>query len=159
LGVLIGAPLLAICTIRVPRKPLLLGAIALYLLGNLLNAVVPTYNLLLIVRFLTALAHGIIFGESYVFAAQLAPQRPARAIALVFGGFPVATVLGVPAGTWLGQTFGWRAPFLVITALGICSWLAVAFLVPAIARKPQTLGLRQQFRLLARPRVLLPLFI
>lgn len=159
LGVMIGAPLLAVCTIRVPRKPLLLSAIALYLLGNPLNTVVPTYDLLLIVRFLTALAHGIIFGESYVFAAQLAPQRPVRAVALVFGGFTVATVLGVPIGTWLGQMFGWRVPFLVITGLGVCSWLAVAFLVPSIARNPQVLNLLQQFRLLAQPRALLPLFI
>jgi DHA1 family inner membrane transport protein len=159
LGVMIGAPLLAVCTIRVPRKPLLLGAIALYLIGNLLNAVVPTYNMLLVVRFLTALAHGIIFGESYVFAAQLLPQKPARALAFVFGGFTVATVLFVPAGTWLGQTFGWRTPFLAITGLGVCSWLAVAFLVPSIARKPQVLSLREQLRLLAKLRVLLPGFI
>ncbi|GCE45272.1 DHA1 family inner membrane transport protein [Thermosporothrix hazakensis] len=153
LGVVIGAPLLALGTRRLPRKPLLLGALLLYVIGNALHLVMPDYPALLLVRFLTALVHGIIFGESYVFAAQLAPQRQAQAIALVFGGFVVATVGGVPLGTWLGQQFGWRMPFLVVTGLGILSVLAIALLLPATKLQPQRVPLGQLFR----GRVLLPL--
>ncbi|HTK06216.1 MAG TPA: MFS transporter [Ktedonobacteraceae bacterium] len=160
LGVVIGAPLLATLTARLPKKALLLWAVAIYLLGNVLCAVVPTYSLLLVVRCLTGIVHGVIFGESAAVVTKLvAPEKQARAMATVFSGFTVAAVIGVPLGTWLGQTFGWHIPFLLITIVGICAFLAIALLIPPIKRESETMRLKHQFRHLLRLREILALLI
>ncbi len=108
IAVTIGAPILAILTARLPRKATLLALMALFILGNGLCAVAPNYGLLMAARVVTAFAHGTFFGVAAVVAASLVPHgQRGQAIALVFAGLTLANVLGVPAGTALGQIAGW----------------------------------------------------
>ncbi len=156
LSVTIGAPIVAIATAKLERKLALLLLMGVFTLGNLACAVAPTYNLLFSARVLTALCHGAFFGIGSVVAANLVPRNQrAQAIALMFSGLTLANVLGVPAGTALGQTFGWRAAFWAIVPIGIIAATAVFFLVPS---QPAGEGsLLREFRVLRKPQVLLVL--
>jgi DHA1 family inner membrane transport protein len=155
LGVVIGAPLLAIATSRMPRKRLLLLSVGIFVLGNLLSAISPNYVLLAGARVLAAFAHGTMFGVGAVVAAGLVPpSRRASAIALMFTGLTLANILGVPFGTFIGQLYGWRATFWAITALGALAFIPVALFVPNVAAGP-TSGLRREFASLRRTDVLL----
>ena len=120
LSVTIGAPLVALATAHMERKRALLLLMAVFTLGNLACAAAPTYNLLFAARVLTALCHGAFFGIGSVVAANLVPRNQrSQAIALMFSGLTLANVLGVPAGTALGQAFGWRAAFWAIVPIGL----------------------------------------
>jgi DHA1 family inner membrane transport protein len=131
LSVAVGAVGLTAGVTRLPRKPVLLGLMVLFVLGNLLSAVAASYELLLAGRVVAALCHGAFFGIGSVVAADMvAPERRASAIALMFGGLTAANVLGVPLGTLLGQQLGWRSTFWAITVIGIGSLVAIAALVP-----------------------------
>lgn len=155
LGVVIGAPLLAIATSSMPRKRVLLLCVGIFILGNLLSAVAPSYILLAVARVLAAFAHGALFGVGAVVAASLVPpSRRASAIALMFTGLTLANILGVPFGTFIGQLYGWRTTFWAITALGALALIPVAAFVPNVAAVP-TSGLRHEFTALRRPDVLL----
>lgn len=156
LSVTIGAPIVAIATARLERKLALLLLMGVFTLGNLACAVAPTYNLLFAARVLTALCHGAFFGIGSVVAANLVPRNQrAQAIALMFSGLTLANVLGVPAGTALGQAFGWRSAFWAIVPIGFIAATAVFFLVPQQAAGSG--GLLHEFRVLRKPQVLLVL--
>ncbi|CAO3353255.1 MFS transporter [Azospirillum palustre] len=156
LGVTFGAPILTALTGRVPRKPLLLGLMGVFVAGNLLAGISPNYETLLVARVLSAFAHGVFFSVGSTIAADLVPNdRRASAIAMMFSGLTIAIVTGVPLGTWIGQTFGWRATFLAVSALGIVGGLGVAALVPARLSQPPAAGLGTQLGVLAKPRLLL----
>ncbi len=112
LGVTFGAPVLTALTGRIERKPLLIGLMALFIVGNAAAALSPSYEPLLVARVISAFAHGVFFSVGSTIAADLVPEdRRASAIAMMFMGLTVAIVTGVPLGTWIGQTFGWRATF------------------------------------------------
>ncbi|HSX54543.1 MAG TPA: MFS transporter, partial [Sphingomonas sp.] len=112
LGVLIGAPLMTLTTGRVPRRTLLIGLAAIFTLGNLLSAIADGYWTLLAARVLTSLNHGAFFGVGSIVAASLVPpERKAGAVAAMFMGLTVATIIGVPLATWAGEHLGWRASF------------------------------------------------
>jgi DHA1 family inner membrane transport protein len=156
LSVTIGAPIVAIATARLERKLALLLLMGVFTLGNLACAIAPTYNLLFAARVLTALCHGAFFGIGSVVASNLVPRNQrAQAIALMFSGLTLANVLGVPAGTALGQAFGWRSAFWAIVPIGVVAAAAVFFLVPSQAAG--TGGLLHEFRVLRKPQVLLVL--
>jgi len=156
LSVTIGAPIVAIATARLERKLALLLLMGVFTLGNIACAVAPTYNLLFAARVLTALCHGAFFGIGSVVAANLVPRNQrAQAIALMFSGLTVANVLGVPAGTALGQAYGWRFAFWAIVPIGLLAATAVFFLVPKQAAGAT--GLLHEFRVLRKPQVLLVL--
>jgi DHA1 family inner membrane transport protein len=156
LSVTIGAPIVAIATARLERKLALLLLMGVFTLGNLACAVAPTYNLLFAARVLTALCHGAFFGIGSVVAANLVPRNQrAQAIALMFSGLTLANVLGVPAGTALGQAYGWRFAFWAIVPIGLLAATAVLFLVPKQAAGSS--GLLHEFRVLRKPQVLLVL--
>jgi DHA1 family inner membrane transport protein len=156
LSVTIGAPIVAIATARLERKLALLLLMGIFTLGNLACAIAPSYNLLFAARVLTALCHGAFFGIGSVVAANLVPRNQrAQAIALMFSGLTLANVLGVPAGTALGQAFGWRSAFWAIVPIGFIAAIAVFFLVPKQA--PGSSGLLHEFRVLRKPQVLLVL--
>jgi MFS transporter, DHA1 family, inner membrane transport protein len=132
LGVVVGAPLLTAATSRWPRKTVLIGLMAIFTVGNLACALAPSYGLLMAARVLTALAHGTFFGVGAVVATDLvAPDRRASAIALMFTGLTLATIIGVPFGTWLGQALDWRATFWAVTLIGLAALAVIAVLVPA----------------------------
>ncbi|WP_050858163.1 MFS transporter, partial [Bordetella pertussis] len=155
LGVVVGAPPVAILTARLPRKTLLLGLMLIFTLGNLACALAPGYGALMAARVLTSLAHGAFFGVGSVVATSLVrPDKQASAIALMFTGLTLANVLGVPFGTWLGQAWGWRATFWAVTAVGIAAMAAIMYWVPA-SRGQHQADLAGELRALARPQVLL----
>jgi MFS transporter, DHA1 family, inner membrane transport protein len=156
LSVTIGAPIVAIATAKVERKLALLLLMGVFTFGNLACAVAPTYNLLFAARVLTALCHGAFFGIGSVVAANLVSRNQrAQAIALMFSGLTLANVLGVPAGTALGQAFGWRAAFWAIVPIGILAAGAVFILLPS--QPAGSGGLLHEFRVLRKPQVLLVL--
>src|SRR5690349_17302230 len=112
LGVVVGAPVIAIFGARLPRLALLLGLMAAYAVFNVLSAAADSYGVLFVARFLDGLPHGAYFGVASLVAAGLAsPGRRGRAVASVMLGLSVANVVGVPAATWLGQQVGWRAAY------------------------------------------------
>ncbi|WP_040845847.1 MFS transporter, partial [Nitrospirillum viridazoti] len=112
LGVVVGAPILTLTTGRLPRKVLLVGLMALFIVGNAMAAVSANYTMLMVARIVASFTHGSFFGIGSVVAASLVPaERRASAIALMFTGLTLANILGVPLGTLVGQHFGWRATF------------------------------------------------
>ncbi|MFE6233664.1 MFS transporter [Cellulosimicrobium sp. NPDC057862] len=132
LSVAVGAIGLTAALTRVDRKKALLGLMVLFIAGNLLSAVAPTYEAMLLGRVVAALCHGAFFGIGAVVAADLvAPEKRAGAISIMFAGLTTANVLGVPFGTFLGQAAGWRATFWAITAIGVVALAGIALLVPS----------------------------
>jgi DHA1 family inner membrane transport protein len=160
LGVVVGAPLLTVGTRRMPRKSVLLALMAIFILGNAACALAPDYASLMAARVVTSLAHGTFFGVGSVVATGLvAPDRRASAIALMFTGLTVATLLGVPFGAWLGLTYGWRATFWTVTAIGVAALAVLALFVPAQDRPEPVVDLRSEVAALASPQVLLALMM
>ncbi|MGH3438703.1 MAG: MFS transporter [Sciscionella sp.] len=159
LGVVIGAPLLTALSVRLTRKRMLLAMMALFVLGNLASAFAPTDGTLLAFRFLTGLPHGAFFGSGAVVAAGLvAPDRKASATSMMFMGLTVANVLGVPAGTLLGQQFGWRFTFGLVAVVGLVAMLSIQRLLPA-AERPADASLRRELGSFRRGQVWLALAI
>lgn len=158
LGVFVGAPLLTAATSRLPRKTALVALMVIFTLGNLACALAPNYTVLMAARVLTSLAHGTFFGVGAVVATGLVAQdRKASAISIMFTGLTVATLLGVPAGAWLGLHFGWRATFWAVVAIGVVATLVIATLVPADRGDRTGIAIREEVKVLARPQVLLGL--
>lgn len=156
LGVTFGAPVLTALTGGIARKPLLLGLMLLFIAGNTLAAVSPGYEVLLVARVLSAFAHGVFFSVGATIAADLVPEnRRASAIALMFMGLTVAIVTGVPLGTFIGQTFGWRATFAAVAVLGVIAFAAIAALLPNNIRKAPPASLIDQLRVLGSGRLLI----
>ncbi len=156
LGVTFGAPVLTALTGRIERKPLLLGLMALFIAGNGLAALSPSYEMLLVARVLTAFAHGVFFSVGATIAADLVPEnRRASAIALMFMGLTVAIVTGVPLGTWIGQNFGWRMTFAAVSALGLVAFVGIAALLPSRIAKAPAASIMDQIRVLGSGRLLL----
>jgi DHA1 family inner membrane transport protein len=154
LGVFVGAPVLTLATRTLPRRSTLLVLMAIFTLGNLACAIAPTYGLLMAARVLTALAHGTFFGVGALVATSLVPpERKACAIAIMFTGLTIATLLGVPLGSWIGLAFGWRATFWVVTAIGLFAFVVLAAYVPRDAERITPIPLREEFAVLARPQV------
>jgi len=131
LGVVVGAPLIASLTARMPRKPLLLGLIAVFTLGNLASVVAPTYETLMVARFVAGIPHGAYFGIAALVAGHLmGPMNRAKAVAHVMTGLTVATVLGVPIASWLGQALGWRSAFGLVVVIGMVTLTAIWYWLP-----------------------------
>lgn len=160
LGVFVGAPLLTAATNRMPRKAVLVALMVVFTLGNLACALAPNYELLMVARVVTSLAHGTFFGVGAVVATGLVSEdRKASAISIMFTGLTVATLLGVPAGAWLGLEYGWRATFWAVTAIGVFATVIIATLVPADHSAPTPLSFREELRVVTRPQVLLGLLM
>lgn len=131
LSVTFLSPLIALALSHLDRKKTLLILMAMFLVGNGLCAIAPTYTLFLIARILTALCHGAFFGAGSIVAMDIvAPERKTQAVALMFSGLTLANVLGVPAGTALGNAFGWRSAFLALIPIGLIAGIGLSKLVP-----------------------------
>ena len=156
LGVTFGAPILTALTSRLPRKSLLLGLMALFVVGNAAAALAPSYPVLMAARVVSAFAHGVFFSIGATIAAGLvAEDRRASAIALMFTGLTVAIVTGVPLGTFIGQSFGWRTTFWAVAGLGVVAFLALAILLPRDLTREEPAGLRAQLGVLGSGRLLI----
>ncbi|MEX3242555.1 MFS transporter [Serratia quinivorans] len=156
IGVAIGAPVLTALTGRVPRKLLLISLMVLFTLGNLLAWQSPGYGTLVVARLLTGLAHGVFFSIGSTIATGLvAKEKAASAIAIMFGGLTVALVTGVPLGTFIGQHFGWRETFLAVSLIGVIATVASAILVPNNIKNQASASIKEQFKVLTHPRLLL----
>jgi MFS transporter, DHA1 family, inner membrane transport protein len=160
LGVVFGAPVIAMATAHMPRKPVLVGLAVLFVVGNLLCAIAPNYWMLMAARVFTAFGHGAFFGIGSVVAASLVPRnKRASAIALMFAGLTLSNILGVPGGTALGEAYGWRATFLAVVGIGLVSVAAIAGLVPAGITQPSGGGLLGEVRVLGKLQVWLAMLI
>ncbi|PLR28876.1 MFS transporter [Caulobacter zeae] len=158
LGVFVGAPILTLATRRLPAKTTLLALMAIFTLGNLVAALAPTFGVLMGARIITALAHGTFFGVGSLVAVSLVPpERKASAIAIMFTGLTLATLLGVPFGAWLGLAFGWRSTFWAVAAIGAVALVVLALLVPKGEKAAAPAALKEEFAVLARPQVQLGL--
>ncbi|HEY0121578.1 MAG TPA: MFS transporter [Rhizobium sp.] len=156
LGVTFGAPILTALTGPIERKPLLLGLMALFIVGNGMAALSTGYEFLLVARVLSAFAHGVFFSVGSTIAADLVPEnRRASAIAMMFMGLTVAIVTGVPLGTLIGQTFGWRATFAAVAVLGVIAFAGIALLLPLNLKKAPAAGIGEQLRVLGSGRLLI----
>ncbi|MEU7653407.1 MFS transporter [Micromonospora taraxaci] len=134
LGVVVGAPLIAALSARLPRKKLVLGLLALFAVGTVASAIAPTFDLVMVARFVAALPHGAYFGAAGLLAATLmGPGNEARGFAIVLSGLTVSNVVGVPLITRLGQAAGWRLAYLVIAGVFVLTLLAVLAVVPEVA--------------------------
>lgn len=157
-GVTVGAPVMTALTAGWARKRVLVGLMAIFVVGNAACALAPGYGWLMAARVLTALTHGTFFGVGAVVATSLVPgERRASAIAVMFTGLTVATVLGVPFGTWLGQHYGWRASFWAVTLVGLVALVVLAGLVPPDRAPPVAADWRTELRAINRRPILLGL--
>ncbi|MFI9786279.1 MFS transporter [Kitasatospora sp. NPDC051984] len=144
IGVVVGAPLMTVLGTRISRKRMLMLLMVLFTVGNLFSALAPNFGAMLVGRIVASLAHGAFFGIGSVVAAELvAPEKKAGAIATMFTGLTVANIVGVPLGTFVGQSVGWRATFAVVAALGVVGLLGIAKLVPDLPR-PEGAHLRRE---------------
>lgn len=135
LGVAIGAPLFTFLGLRVGRRSMLFTTAGVFLLGNLVSALAPTYSWIMAGRVISAMAHGAFLGIAAVFAAELVdPARKGRAVALVFSGLTASTVLGAPIGAAVGQALGWRFTFWTLVVLGGVALLALLATLPRTAQ-------------------------
>lgn len=130
-GVAISAPIITTITIHIPRKYVLICLMLFFILGNVISALAPTYEILMVGRIISALCHGAFFGIGSVVAANSVPyKKRGQAIALMFTGLTFANLIGVPMGTFLGQNFGWRSMFWAISCLGVIAMIGIIILVP-----------------------------
>lgn len=132
LGVVVGAPLLALLGARLPRRILLLLLMGCFALGNFASALAPGYEPLLMFRFIAGLPHGAYFGIAMLVAASMAPpHKRAKAVSRVLAGLTVAILIGNPLATWLGQFMSWRYAFALVGIIAITTIAMVAIFLPA----------------------------
>ncbi|GAA4938151.1 DHA1 family inner membrane transport protein [Actinomycetospora succinea] len=157
LGVVFGAPLIALVGARWPRKRLVVALAVFLVVANALSAIAPSFVPFVGLRFLAGLPHGAYFGTAAVLGAALVPpERRARALATVMLGLTVANIIGVPAATWLGDAFGWRSAYVAVTIIALSTVLAVVTLVPSPAGDRGG-SLSNELTALRRPQVWLTL--
>jgi DHA1 family inner membrane transport protein len=152
LGVVVGAPTLTALTHSWPRKRVLTALMGLFVVGHAATALAPGFEALVGARFLSGLSHGAFFGACAVVARKIAPPgRQGQALALVFTGLTVANVVGVPAGTFVGQQLGWRLTFALVGVIGLVTIAAIATMVPEV--ETRTGSLRSEFAAFRRGQV------
>ncbi|MEC1263810.1 MFS transporter [Bacillus subtilis] len=156
LGVTFGAPILTSLTSSMSRKTLLLWIMFIFIAGNTMAATASSIGILLAARVISAFSHGVFMSIGSTIAADIVPEdKRASAISIMFTGLTVATVTGVPFGTFIGQQFGWRFAFMVIIAVGIIAFITNGILVPSKLRKGTKTTLRDQLKLVTNIRLLL----
>src|SRR5882757_6623248 len=147
LTIVVAGPILTLWLARFEKRNVLIGLMALFIAGNLIGAVTTSYSVLLVSRVIAGLAQGPFFGIGAVVATKLVSDRLAgQAVGQMFAGLTLANVLGVPAGTWIGNSLGWNMTFLVISALGVITAAAVAAFVPVQGRDRSVPSIRGQLR-------------
>ncbi|MEQ0564827.1 MFS transporter [Amycolatopsis sp. NEAU-NG30] len=143
----LGVPFIVAWTRRVNRRVLLSGLLAVLALGNLVTALSPNYPLVLAARLVMGFANGVFWAIGVSMAMRLVPARHAnRASAIALSGISIATVVGIPLGTWLGNLTGWRTTFLIWSGLAALVFAAVAVTVPSLPSQ-NAVSVREVFKL------------
>lgn len=159
LGVVVGAPLIAVLSAKMPRKGLLLLLMLFFSVGNFATAFAADFHALVLSRFIAGLPHGAYFGVAALVAAALAgPERRAKAVSYVMLGLTIATVIGVPFATWLGQHWGWRSGFEFAALIGVLTIAAIWLALPKIAAQANA-SMRSELSGIKRPQMWLTLGI
>lgn len=144
LGVVIGAPLLAILGSRMRRRPLLLALMAFYAVGNIASALSPNYHAMLLFRFIAGLPHGAYFGVAALVAASISPpERRGVAVSRTMLGLAVALLVGNPLATWLGQVWDWRYAFVLVAAIAVATVVMIARTLPPDPNEPRQDPMRE----------------
>lgn len=144
---------------KISRKKTLLSLMVMFIIGNILCAVSPNYSFLMVARVLAALCHGTFFGIASVVASEMSGEnKRSQATAIVFMGVSLANILGVPVGTYIGEKFGWRATFWLVSTIGILAILALIKSIPAnlAMSSGDVIG---EFKILRHRRVFIPLIL
>lgn len=156
LGITLGAPILTSLTSTMSRKTLLLWIMVVFIIGNSLAAGATNIGVLLAARIVSSLAHGVFMSIGSTIAADLVPEhRRAGAISIMFTGLTVATITGVPIGTFIGQQWGWRLAFAAIVVVGVAAFIANSVLIPSTLPKGVRTTFRDQLKLVTNGRLLL----
>nr|WP_235831542.1 MFS transporter [Gordonia zhaorongruii] len=159
MGVVVGAPVIAVLAARVSRRTLLIGLMIAFTVGNALSLIAPSYGTLMVARFVAGLPHGAYFGVAALVAAHLAgPGKRAQAVGQVMLGLSVANVVGVPVATWLGQSLGWRSALGLVVAIGAVTVLALWRVIPGLTGMT-TSDPRTELRGLKSGQIWLTLFV
>ena len=157
LGVMVGAPVMTLLSAWLTTRQTLITLMVVFVAGNALVSVSPTFDLMLGARVLTALAHGAFFGVGAIAARRaVSPDKATQAISLMFVGLTAANVAGVPLGTWVGQHLSWRYTFAGIAGIGLLTIVALRLFLPA---DQQRIDLRSEFGAFRRPQVWLGLAV
>ena len=144
LGVVVGAPLLAILGARLPRRTLLLALMAFYALGNIASALSPGYHSMLLFRFIAGLPHGAYFGVAALVAASISrPEQRGQAVGRVMLGLSIALLVGNPLATWLGQVLEWRYAFGLVALVALLTVAMVARSLPPDPDEPHQDPIRE----------------
>ncbi len=132
LGVVVGAPTIAAIVSRFPRNRVMIALVAALLVGGILTVAAPTFEFVVLARFLAGLPHGAFFGMAAIVAGELlGPSRRGWGVAMVMTGLTVANLVGVPGGTFLGQHLGWRAAYVVVALVFTLALVMCAVFIPA----------------------------
>jgi DHA1 family inner membrane transport protein len=144
LGVVVGSPVIMVLGVRLPRRALLVALAAFIGIANALSAIAPSLPWLVFFRFLSGFPHGAYFGVAMLLAASLVPKnRRAQAVSRVFMGLTIATIIGVPFATWIGQTIGWRWGMAIVAGLAAITALLIRWLAPASPAEADASPLRE----------------
>ncbi len=155
-GVIIGAPILSVLTSKMNRKNVLLLVMSIFIVGNFIVLSAESFTTLIFGRFISAFAHGLFMTAASIIAAGVVkPERKSSAIAIMFTGLTVATIFGVPFGTFLAAFFSWQTTFMIITALGIIILIIDLMFIPNNIATPEMSTLREQLTVFSAPKVLI----
>lgn len=159
-GVIVGAPVLSVITNKMNRKNVLLLVMGIFIVGNLIVLKAPSFEILIMGRFISAFAHGLFMTASSIIAAGVVEkEKRSSAIAIMFTGLTVATIFGVPFGTFLAAFFSWRSTFLLITLLGIIIFIIDFLFIPNNIKSPKVSTLKKQLQVFKSSKVLIVLLI
>jgi MFS transporter, DHA1 family, inner membrane transport protein len=149
LAITLGTPIFSALTGRYARRGLMLSLMGVFTVTNLVAAIAPDYYTLLASRIVIAVSHGVFFGVGTAFAASMVPkEKSGSAVATMIGGLTIAMVIGVPLGSWIGQSFNWRVTFLVVTVMGATGLTLLAIFVPRNIPQPPATSFLAQMKLL-----------
>lgn len=158
-GVFVGAPLLILLGRRFEKKRFLLALIVLFVAGNLITAVAPSFELILVGRVVTSLAHGAFLGTGSIMAARMVPEhRRTRAIAFMFTGVTLATLIGTPIATWVSDAWSWRVSFLGISVIGIITLVGIVVCIPKNTTN-ESFRIAAEVRAFMNPQLMLAMLI
>ncbi|CAK2450055.1 MFS transporter, DHA1 family, inner membrane transport protein [Vibrio crassostreae] len=159
LAIVIGGPILTIYLARFNKKMVLIGLMALFIIGNVLSALAPSYPLLLASRVIAGLVQGPFYGIGAVVATNLVSEKMAgRAVGQMFAGLTLANVLGVPAGTWVSLQFGWHTTFFTVAALGTIAMISILTSIKSSGHS-EAKGIKTQLLAFKNPMLLISLAI